>query len=191
MYLIVGLGNPGSKYEKTRHNVGFMAIDRISEKLDIKVNKLKFKGLFGQGTYMGEKIILLKPQTFMNASGESVVQFLNYYNIGVENLIVIVDDVDIEFGMVRVRKQGSAGTHNGLKSIVNMLGGNKGFPRVKIAVNNKPAYMDLADFVLGNFSKDETNILEKELELACQAVLNIVEHDCDYSMNKTNAIKFE
>lgn len=191
MFLIVGLGNPGSKYEKTRHNVGFMAIDRISEKLDIKVNKLKFKGLFGQGNYNGEKIILLKPQTFMNASGESVVQFMNYYNIDIEQLIVLVDDVDIDFGMVRVRKQGSAGTHNGLKSIVQMLGGKKNFPRVKIAVNNKPSYMDLANFVLGTFSKDEQAIVDKELDLAVKATLDIVEHGTDYSMNNANSIKFE
>ncbi len=190
MFLIVGLGNPGDKYENSRHNVGFMAIDKLADKLNIKVDKLKFKGLFGQGTYRGEKIILLKPQTFMNNSGESVVQFFNYYKLEPEELIVLVDDIDIEFGMVRVRKKGSAGTHNGMKSLVQHLG-HGDFPRIKIAVGKKPSYMDLANFVLGKFSKDEESILEKEIDLAVEAALDIVDHGIDHSMNTTNSIKFE
>lgn len=189
MYLIVGLGNPGNKYEKTRHNVGFMAIDKIAEKLGIDVNKIKFKGLFGQATYKGEKVILLKPQTYMNNSGESVVPFFNYYNIEIENLIVLVDDIDIDFGMVRVKKKGSAGTHNGMKSIINLMG-KSDFPRIKIAVGKKPSFMDLANFVLSNFNKEESQILEKEIDLAVDAVFDIIDHDVDYAMNKCNSIKF-
>lgn len=189
MYLIVGLGNPGNKYEKTRHNVGFMAIDKLAKKLDIDVNKLKFKGQYGQGTYKGEKIILLKPQTYMNNSGESVQPFYNYYNLQADQLIVLVDDIDIDFGMVRVKKKGSAGTHNGMKSLIKLLGQGD-FTRIKIAVGKKPPYMDLANFVLGGFTKDESQILEKEIDLAVQSVIDIIDHDVDYSMNKTNSIKF-
>lgn len=190
MYIIVGLGNPGRKYERNRHNVGFMVIDKLAECLDINVSKLKFKGLYGQGSYKGEKVILLKPQTYMNASGESVQPFVNYFNCPEENLIVITDDIDIDFGMVRVRKQGSAGTHNGMKSIINLLG-TKNFPRVKVAVGKKPSYMDLADFVLSNFNKSEEEILEKELDLAKEACLEIIASGIDQSMNKVNSVKFE
>lgn len=190
MYLIVGLGNPGSKYENNRHNVGFMAIDLIAEKLGVSVNKLKFKGLYGQANYKGEKLILLKPQTFMNSSGESVSQFFNYYKIEPEKLIVLVDDIDIEFGRVRIRKKGSAGTHNGLKSIVNLLG-TSDFPRIKIAVGKNPSYMDLVNFVLGNFSKEEKKIIDKEIELASQAVFDLVDKDLDYAMNRINPIKID
>ncbi|NLW52366.1 MAG: aminoacyl-tRNA hydrolase [Tissierellia bacterium] len=190
MYIIVGLGNPGKKYEGNRHNVGFMTIDKLASIMDINVNRLKFKGLYGQGMYKGEKVILLKPQTYMNASGESVVPFVNYYDIDLENLIVITDDIDIDFGMVRVRKKGSAGTHNGMKSIISLLG-DSDFPRVKIAVGKKPSYMDLADFVLSNFRKDEIDTLEKEIELASDAVLEMITNGLDASMNKINSIRIE
>lgn len=190
MYLIVGLGNPGKRYEKTRHNVGFSAIDKIAERLDIDVSKLKFKGQFGQGTYKGEKVILLKPQTYMNNSGESVQAFYKYYNIENDRLIVLVDDIDIDFGTVRIKKKGSAGTHNGMKSIIQMLG-HGDFSRIKIAVGKKPSYMDLANFVLGRFTSDETEIIEKEIDLAADSVLDIIEAGLDYAMNHTNSIKFE
>lgn len=190
MYIIVGLGNPGKKYEGNRHNVGFMTIDKLADCLDIRVNKLRFKGLYGQGMYKGEKIILLKPQTYMNVSGESVEPFINYYNIDLDKLIVVTDDIDIDFGMVRVRKKGSAGTHNGMKSIISLLGSND-FPRIKIAVGKRPTYMDLADFVLSNFRKEETEVLEKEIELAKDAVLEIVENGIDTAMNKINSIRIE
>ena len=190
MYLIVGLGNPGSKYENNRHNVGFMAIDLIAEKLGVSINKLKFKGLYGQANYKGEKLILLKPQTFMNSSGESVSQFYNYYKVEPEKLIVLVDDIDIEFGRVRIRKQGSAGTHNGLKSLVNLLG-TSDFPRIKIAVGKRPAYMDLVNFVLGNFSKEEKKVIDEEIKLASQAVFDIVDQGLDFAMNRVNPVKID
>lgn len=189
MYLIVGLGNPGRRYEETRHNVGFMTLDRLADKLGIAINRIKFKGLYGQGNYKGEKVILLKPQTYMNLSGESVMPFVNYYQIPIENVIVIVDDVDIEFGRVRVRKKGSPGTHNGLKSITQLLG-DSNFPRIKIAVGQKPSYMDLAAYVLGKFTDNEKDILDKELDLAAKAALDIVSDGVEYAMNQTNPIKF-
>lgn len=190
MFLIVGLGNPGKRYENTRHNVGFMTVDYLAEKLGITVNKIRFKGAYGQAIYKGQKVILLKPQTFMNLSGESVRPVMDYFGIKEENLIVLTDDIDIEFGMVRVKKKGSAGTHNGLKSIIQHLG-SQDFPRVKIAVGKKPAYMDLADFVLSKFDKDEVKILDQEIELAGQACFEIIENGIDTAMNKINAVKIE
>lgn len=189
MYLIVGLGNPGKKYEKNRHNVGFMAIDRFAKEFDVSVTKSKFKSLYGELNYNGKKLILMKPQTYMNASGEAVQSFSNYYNIDPENIIVIVDDIDINFGTVRIRKTGSAGTHNGLKSIVNLLG-SKNFPRIKVSVGKKEEYMDLADFVISDFSKNQKDVLEKELDLTVKAILSIIEDGIDIAMNKINPIKF-
>lgn len=189
MYLIVGLGNPGRKYEKTRHNVGFDTIDSLSEYFNINVDKIKFKGIYGETRYKGEKVILLKPETFMNASGECIQPFMDYYNIKDENLIVIVDDIDIKFGTVRVRKNGSAGTHNGLKSIINRTG-TKNFPRIKVAVNQKPKYMDLSNFVLSTFSNDERKIVDKEIELARDTVLSIIDNGVDIAMNEANPIDF-
>lgn len=189
MYIVVGLGNPGKKYENNRHNVGFMTVDRLAEKLGISITKSKFKSVYGEANYKGKKLILVKPQTFMNVSGESVQPFVKFFNVDLENLIVITDDIDIEFGTVRIRKKGSAGTHNGLKSIVNLLG-NSSFPRIKVAVGRKPSYMDLADYVLSNFTKDEKEILEKEIDLAVEAVLHIVESGLDEAMNKVNPIKY-
>lgn len=190
MYLIVGLGNPGEKYAGNRHNVGFMLIDLLAEYLGVDVRKAKFKGLYGEAVFEGQKLILLKPQTYMNSSGEAVRAFKEFYKIENENIIVISDDIDIDFGMVRVRKKGSAGGHNGLKSIINHIGGQD-FPRIKIAVNKKPDYMDLADFVLSNFTTSEKKVLEKELDLAKEAVFDIVGKDIDSAMNKINPVRID
>lgn len=190
MYLIVGLGNPGGKYAGNRHNVGFMLIDLLAKSLGADANKAKFKGLYGEARLDGQKLILLKPQTYMNASGESVRAFKDFYGIDDENIIVIADDIDIDFGRVRVRKKGSAGGHNGLKSIINHIG-SQDFPRIKIGVNKKPDYMDLADFVLSNFTDSEKKVLEKELDLAKEAVLQIVSRDVDYAMNNINPIRID
>ncbi|WP_282925704.1 aminoacyl-tRNA hydrolase [Helcococcus kunzii] len=190
MYLIVGLGNPGRQYEKTRHNVGFDVIDRLADHFGVKLDKLKFKGSYAQFRYENEKIILLKPETFMNASGESVQPFMNYFGIEPENLIVIVDDIDIKFGTVRIRANGSAGTHNGLKSVINRIN-NKNFTRIKLAVNQKPTYMDLADFVLSKFTDSERKIVDKEVELAKDAVLEILKSDVNTAMNKINSIELK
>lgn len=186
MYLIVGLGNPGRKYEKTRHNVGYDALDLIASKLNVDIKKVKFKGIYGETRYKSNKIILLKPETYMNASGISVAECAKFYGIKPENIIVLVDDIDIQFGSIRIKRNGSAGTHNGLKSIVQHLGTGE-FPRVKIAVDHKPSYMDLADFVLSKFTDNEIKTVEKELELACDAVLEILDESIESAMNIFNS----
>lgn len=190
MYLIVGLGNPGRKYDGTRHNVGYAVIDSLAKYLGVELDKLKFKGIFTKTNYKNEKIILLKPETYMNASGDSVQSFIDYFGIDIKNVIVIVDDIDIKFGTVRIRKNGSAGTHNGLKSIVQRTG-KTDFPRIKVAVNHKPSYMDLADFILSKFSASEQKVISKEIEIARDAILEIIEKDIDSSMNKYNPIIVE
>ena len=135
MYLIVGLGNPEDNYSKTRHNMGFNVVNKLSEKYNIEINKSKFKGLLGSGLIENEKVILLKPQTFMNLSGESVVEVMNFYKIPLDNLIVVYDDIDIVPGKIRIRKNGSAGTHNGMKSVVNSLNTEE-FIRVRVGIGN-------------------------------------------------------
>ena len=155
MYLVVGLGNPGKQYEATRHNMGFDTIDVLADKLNTSVDEKKFKGLYGKGIIAGEKVILLKPQTFMNLSGGPVREMANYFKIDPESeLIVIYDDIDLEPGQLRIRKQGSAGGHNGIKDIIRQLGTEK-FLRIKVGVGAKPKGWDLADHVLGRFSTED------------------------------------
>ncbi len=185
MYIIVGLGNPGKKYEATRHNVGFMTIDTLAEKLNIKVNKIKFKGLLGEGRIAEEKVILLKPQTFMNNSGESIVEILNFYKLKPENLYVIADDIDIEFAQIKIKKNGSAGTHNGLKSIVNLTG-SKDFARFKVGVGKKHPNEDLASFVLSNFPAKDKKHIEGAIEACADAVIESVTSGIDKAMNNYN-----
>ena len=158
MYCIVGLGNPGLKYENTRHNAGFLTIDYLANKFGIDVKKSKFKSLYGQGVISGQKVMLVKPQTYMNNSGEAVREIKNFYKFDMDKLIVIYDDIDIEFGTIRIRKKGSAGTHNGMKSIIYQIQDDK-FPRIKIAVGKKPEYMDLANFVLSGFTEKEAEVI--------------------------------
>ena len=150
MYIIVGLGNPGDKYEKTRHNVGFNVIDLLAKEYSIDVSKIKHKALIGEGRVGTEKVILVKPMTYMNLSGESVADICNYYNIDLENLIVIYDDIDLDVGKIRIRKKGSGGTHNGMRSIIKCLGSNE-FPRVRVGISKPKNGQDLADFVLSRF----------------------------------------
>ena len=152
MIVIAGLGNPGTKYASTRHNVGFDVMDVLANKFGIKLNKIKFKGLVGEGTWAGKKIVLIKPSTYMNLSGESIRPLMEFYKLKPEELFVVVDDVDIEFGTIRLKKKGSAGTHNGLKSIIFHLETEE-FPRLKIGIGQRPEHYDLADFVLSKFSK--------------------------------------
>lgn len=185
MYIVLGLGNPGREYEKTRHNVGFMAIDTLSEKLNIKVNKIKYKGLYGEGRIGEEKVILLKPQTFMNNSGESLREAINFYKVPIENVIVIVDDIDIKPYQLRIKKGGSAGTHNGLKSIINLVDKND-FIRVKIGVGKKHPNEDLAKFVLSRFPNKEEKNLEKVIDASADAVIEIIERGIDSAMNNYN-----
>ncbi len=187
MYVIVGLGNPGLQYENTRHNVGFLTIDYLAKKHNIPVKKLKFKSLYGQGEISGQKVMLVKPQTYMNNSGEAVREIKNYFKFDEDELIVIVDDIDIDFGRIRLKKKGSAGTHNGMKSIIYQIQNDK-FPRIKIAVGKKPNYMDLANFVLSGFNEKEADIIRQEITMSAEAIEMLLATNIDKAMNKYNSI---
>ncbi len=185
-WLIVGLGNPGREYEKTRHNCGFRAIDALAEKLGCKIDKGKFQGLYGQTVYRGVKLYLLKPQTFMNLSGRSVLQLSAFFNIPPQRIIVMFDDISLEPGRLRVRKDGSAGGHNGIKSIIQELG-SQDFPRVKIGVGAKPhPDYDLAAWVLYTFSASEEKALAPALDWAGEAALCIIDHGISEAANRYN-----
>ena len=188
MYLIVGLGNPGREYEHTRHNAGFYAIDVLAGKLGADVKEKKHKGLCGKGMIAGEKVILLKPQTFMNLSGESVRAAADFYKIDAEHMIVLYDDIDLDVGKLRVRAKGSAGGHNGIKNIIAHMGTQE-FPRVRIGVGAKPDRMDLADYVLGRFSQVERPVMEDAFEEAAEAAIAVVEDGIDAAMNRFNRKK--
>ena len=185
-WLIVGLGNPGREYARTRHNCGFRAVDILAEKLGCKVDKSKFQGLYGQTTYHGTKLFLLKPQTFMNLSGRSVLQLSAYFNIPPQRIIVLFDDISLPPGRLRIRADGSAGGHNGIKSIIGELG-SQDFPRVKIGVGAKPnAEQDLADWVLSCFSASEEKDLSSALQRAADAALSIIERGIPETANRFN-----
>ncbi len=186
MYIIVGLGNPGAQYDMTRHNIGFHTIDYIADKHNIKIKKLKFKSVYGEGVIAGEKVYLAKPQTYMNLSGESVAELARFYKVPPERVIVINDDISLETGRIRVRAKGSAGGHNGLKSIIYLLGSNE-FPRVKMGVGApKREGGGLADYVLGRFAKDEIPVMEDAIIRACGAVEEIIKNGAESAMNKFN-----
>ncbi|MBQ8909789.1 MAG: aminoacyl-tRNA hydrolase [Oscillospiraceae bacterium] len=185
-WLIVGLGNPGKEYAATKHNCGFRAIDLIAETLSCKIDKAKFQGLYGQTTYQGTKLYLLKPQTFMNNSGRSVVQLSAYFNIPPQRIIVLFDDISLEPGRLRIRGDGSAGGHNGIKSIIAELG-SQDFPRVKIGVGAKPHKdADLANWVLSGFTAAEEKALAVSLKNAADAALCIVEKGVYEAANRFN-----
>ena len=188
-WLIVGLGNPGREYERTRHNAGFRALDILADKLGCKVDKLKFQGLYGQVNYRGKKILLLKPQTFMNLSGRSVLQLSAFFRVSPKNIIVMFDDISLEPGRLRVRADGSAGGHNGIKSIIQELGSQE-FPRVKIGVGAKPhPDFDLADWVLSGFTAQEEKALQPALERAAEAALAVMEYGVPEAANRFNGSK--
>ena len=185
-WLIVGLGNPGKDYAHTRHNVGFRALDILADKLSCKVDKGKFQGLYGQATYGGRKIFLLKPQTYMNLSGRSVLQLSAYFNIPPQRIIVLFDDISLVPGRLRVRADGSAGGHNGIKSIIAEVG-SQDFPRVKIGVGGKAhPEQDLADHVLSGFSSLEEKALVSALDRAADAALCIIEKGVPETANRYN-----
>lgn len=185
-WLIVGLGNPGREYEKTRHNVGFRAVDMLAQKLDCKIDKAKFQGLYSQVNYSGGKLFLLKPQTFMNLSGRSVLQLSAYYSIPPERIIILFDDISLPPGRLRIRSEGSAGGHNGIKSVISELG-SQAFPRVKIGVGAKPTpEFDLADWVLSGFSAKEEKDLSFALKNAVEAALTIMDRGVPEAANKFN-----
>lgn len=187
MYLIVGLGNPGKEYNMTRHNIGFHTIDYIADKHNAKITKIKFKSVYGECNINGEKVYLVKPQTYMNLSGETVGEMSSFYKIPPENIIVINDDISLDTGRIRIRAKGSAGGHNGLKSIIYHLKTDT-FPRIKVGVGS-PSHedYDLADFVLGRFTKDEIPIMEDAIIKAEAAVVEIFKNGIQSAMNKFNS----
>ena len=188
-WLIVGLGNPGKQYDRTRHNAGFRAMDLLAESLGCKLDKGKFQGLYCQTNYNGCKLYLLKPQTFMNLSGKSVLQLSAYFSIPPQRIIVMFDDISLEPGRLRVRADGSAGGHNGIKSIIGEVG-SQDFPRVKIGVGAKPhPEQDLADWVLSNFSANEEKSLVPALKAAGEAALCIIDRGVPETANRYNGFR--
>lgn len=186
MYLIVGLGNPGKTYEATRHNMGFDTIDYLIEEHRIPQSGVKFNAMYGKGIIGGEKVILMKPLSYMNLSGGPVQEMANYFKIDPETeLIVIYDDIDLDPGQLRIRKQGSAGGHNGIKDIINRLGTQK-FLRVKVGVGAKPKGWDLADYVLGRFSTEERKLVDESIQRAGKAVELMISQGVDAAMNEYN-----
>ena len=185
MFIIVGLGNPGLKYEGTRHNIGFDVIDKIAEEYHIAVDTRKHRALIGRGVIDGFRVILAKPQTFMNLSGESIRELVDYYKVDEEtDLIVIYDDISLEPGMLRIRKKGSAGGHNGIKSIIKHLGCDT-FPRIRVGIGGeKHPGQDLADYVLGHFSGEEKELLDEALDKAVKAAQLIAADEIDEAMNR-------
>lgn len=183
MYLIVGLGNPGKEYASTKHNTGFMVIDKIAALSGIDVETVKLNALIGKGVFDGKKVILAKPITFMNSSGDAVRPLYDYFKP--EKLIVVYDDITLDVGGIRVRKAGSAGGHNGMKSIIKCLGTQE-FERVRVGIGEKPSRMDLADWVLSRFSKEEKERLDDALDLAVDAVKLMLDDKTDEAMNRFN-----
>ena len=185
MFVVIGLGNPGKDYTNTRHNVGFDTLDILSKRNNIELNKIKFKAVYGEGTICNEKVLLVKPQTYMNNSGISVRELMQFYKVPIQNIIVVVDDIDIDFATIRIKIKGSAGSHNGLKSIIYHIQDDE-FPRVKIGIGKKHQNQDLADFVLSRFSKDERIDIEASILTAAEAVETIICEDINKAMNKYN-----
>ena len=185
MFLIVGLGNPEEEYSNTRHNMGFDAINKISKKFNIAVNKNKFDGIYGKGNIGKEEVILLKPQTFMNESGKSIRQVMNFFKINSENIIVIYDDIDIEPGITKIRKKGGPGTHTGMKSVVQQVG-NTEFCRVRVGIGAPKFKTDIIGHVLNKLSEDDKIDLERGTDLASKGVEEIILNGIDSAMNKIN-----
>ena len=189
MYIIVGLGNPTKEYMHTRHNVGFDTIDAIAEKYRISVTEKKHKALIGKGYIEGQKVILAKPQTYMNLSGESVRELIDYYKADeTQELIVIYDDISLPPGQLRIRKKGSAGGHNGIKNIIAHLG-HDSFMRIKVGVGEKPQGWDLADYVLGHFSKEEQQVMQESFDRAADAAAALLSEEVQQVMNEYNTHK--
>ena len=189
MYVIAGLGNPDKKYEKTRHNVGFDVIDTIADKYNIAINEKKHRALCGSGYIAGQKVLLVKPQTYINLSGESIQAILNFYKLDADSeLLVIYDDISLAPGRIRVRAKGSAGGHNGIKNIIAMTG-TQGFARIKVGVGEKPDGWDLADYVLGHFSREERALVEDAFADAVEATEMFLMDDLNGAMNRFNGKK--
>ena len=188
MYLIVGLGNPGTKYAHTRHNVGFDVLEALSRKLGVSITREKEQALVGECFVGGQKVILALPQTYMNLSGESVSRLAHWYKIEPENLLVVYDDIDIPQGHIRIRKNGSAGTHNGMRSIVGLLG-YENFPRLRVGVGQKREGYELADWVLGHYIGEEQEVADKAFQQAADAIVDYIENGIDSAMRTYNTKK--
>ena len=185
MFLIVGLGNPEEEYSNTRHNVGFDTINKLANEYNIKINKNKFKGLCGSGIIENEKVILLKPQTYMNLSGESIKEAMAFYKIKSENIIVIYDDIDIEPGIIKIRKKGGPGGHNGMKSVISEID-TQNFPRIRIGIGKPESKGQLIEYVIGKMPQTDKDILEKATILGKEAIIEIIKNGVDIAMNKFN-----
>ncbi len=187
-YLVVGLGNPGREYENTRHNAGFMAVDHLAARAGIPVQRIRFKSLCGTGQIAGRQVLLLKPTTYMNLSGQAVQEAMAFYKIPPERTLILFDDISLDVGRIRIRRKGSDGGHNGMKNIIAHLG-TQDFPRIRVGVGEKPAGMDLADYVLGRFSKGERELLEEAFKEGAQAAVAILCDGIESAMNQFNGKK--
>ena len=186
-YMVVGLGNPDKKYENTRHNTGFICLDKVAEKFGANVNRIKFKSLVGECTIDGKKVLLMKPQTYMNNSGQAVVEAMNFYKIPAENVVLIFDDISLDVGKMRIRRKGSDGGQNGVKNII-YLSGKDTFPRIKVGIGKKPhPDYDLAKWVLSKFSSDEIKLIDQMADNCCVALPHILEGNVDKAMNLFNS----
>lgn len=185
MYLIVGLGNPENEYAKTRHNMGFDTINIIANKYKIEMNRTKFNSIYGSGTINNKKVILVKPQTYMNLSGTAVREFANFYKLEKENIIIIYDDMDIEKSIVKIRKKGGPGNHNGMKSVVQEIGTEE-FPRVRIGIGTPEHKNDVINYVIGHITDEEYEILQTGVKKASEAIEEIIKNGIDIAMNKYN-----
>ncbi len=186
-YMVVGLGNPDKKYENTRHNTGFICIDKVAEKFGVSINRIKFKSLVGEGTINGKKVLFMKPQTYMNNSGQAVVEAMNFYKIPAENVVLLFDDISLDVGKMRIRRKGSDGGQNGVKNII-YLSGKDTFPRIKVGIGKKPhPEYDLAKWVLSKFNGEEVKLIDKMAENCCEAVPLIINGEVDKAMNRFNS----
>ena len=185
MYLIVGLGNPEADYSKTRHNIGFDTVNKISEKYKIEMNKKKFDSLYGEGIIENEKVILLKPQTYMNLSGKAIIQAVNFYKIPLENVCIIYDDMDINPGEIKIRKKGGAGSHNGMKSVVAELNSEE-FTRIRVGIGAPKFKGDCINYVIGAIPEEEIKVLDEGTTKASEAIVEILKNGIDKAMNKFN-----
>ena len=184
-YIVAGLGNPDRKYENTRHNAGFMGIDALAKKHDVEIDRLKFKSYCSSIEIDGKRVLLMKPQTYMNESGKAVVEAMNFYKIRPQNVVIIYDDISLDVGLMRIKRKGSDGGQKGMRSIIYLSGSDE-FPRVKIGIGEKPPRMDLADYVLGHFSSEDKKIIEESADRVSEAIPLLVHDMCDEAMNKIN-----
>lgn len=185
MYIIIGLGNPEPEYSNTRHNMGFDVINKLAKENDISLNRTKFNAIYGTGIIEGEKVILIKPQTFMNNSGESVIEFVNFYKEPLENVMIIYDDMDTDVGTIRIRAKGGPGSHNGMKSMVSSLN-SENFSRIRVGIGRPSGEYDRIDYVIGQIAEEEKKILEQGQNEAVEAIKYWIKNGIDNTMNKYN-----